>query len=181
MGGLLGLAAQNLISPAILCFVLGLAAALARSDLTVPEAAAKAMALYLLFAIGFKGGVAVAEAGVDARLGLALLAGAALSFLIPFVAFGMLRAMTSLSVVDAAAIAGHYGSISIVTFVAASAAFSALGLEAEGWMVAVAAAMEVPAIVAALWPAARGGGGAARAGTPGAAAGWTPISGARCC
>jgi hypothetical protein len=54
------LAAQNLMTPMILCFALGLAAALARSDWTVPEAMAKAMSLYLLFAIGFKGGVSVA-------------------------------------------------------------------------------------------------------------------------
>ncbi|MGY6634415.1 MAG: sodium-dependent bicarbonate transport family permease [Alkalilacustris sp.] len=142
----------------ILCFALGMAAALARSDLSFPEAVAKGMSLYLLFAIGFKGGVGVAAHGVDLGLGLALVAGIVLSAGLPFVAFGLLRAMTRLSVTDAAAVAAHYGSISIVTFVAASALLQAQGVAFEGYMVAVAAAMEAPAILAALWIISRAGG-----------------------
>ena len=115
MSEILSIAGANLLSPVILCFVLGFAAAVGRSDLTVPEAAAKAMSLYLLFAIGFKGGVAVADHGLDARLGAAIVAGVILSFLLPFVAFGLLRVMTRLSALDAAAVAAHYGSISVVT------------------------------------------------------------------
>lgn len=152
---ILSVMGQNLLSPIILSFALGLAAALARSSLSVPEAAAKALSIYLLFAIGFKGGVSVAAHGLDARLGLALVAGIALSFAIPVVAFALLRGLTRLSRVDAAAVAGHYGSISIVTFVSATAILTSRGMEYEGYMVAVAAAMEAPAIVAALWLAAR--------------------------
>ncbi len=159
MDGILTLAAQNLASPIILSFALGLGAALARSDLSIPEAAAKALSIYLLFAIGFKGGVSVSAHGVDATLIGALLAGTALSFLIPFIAFALLRVMTRLSVTDAAAVAGHYGSISIVTFVAATAALAEQGIAAEGYMVAVAAAMEAPAILSALWLVSRGAGG----------------------
>jgi hypothetical protein len=143
----------------ILCFALGLAAALARSDLTVPEAMAKAMSLYLLFAIGFKGGVSVASHGLDASLGLSLLAGVILSFALPFIAYALLRAMTQLSALDAAAVSAHYGSISIVTFVTATTVLAGRGIEAEGYMVAVAAAMEAPAIVSALWLVARSGAG----------------------
>ena len=158
MGGLLDLAATNLTSPAILCFALGLAAALARSDLSVPEAAAKALSLYLLFAIGFKGGAGVAAHGLDARLVGALVAGVILSAAIPIVAFVYLRAISRLSQTDAAAVAAHYGSISIVTFVAGTATVQAAGLLAEPYMVAVAAAMEAPAILTALWLAHRGHG-----------------------
>ena len=158
MDNILALAAENLLSPIILFFVLGFAAALARSDLSVPEAIAKGMSLYLLFAIGFKGGASVADYGVDATLLLSLAAGLILSFLLPFLAFGMLRVLTGLSVVDAAAVAAHYGSISIVTFVAASSVLTSAGLVAEGYMVAVAAAMEAPAILSALWLVARAGG-----------------------
>ena len=68
MSEILALATANIVSPIILSFVLGLAAALARSDLTFPEAAAKALSIYLLFAIGFKGGVSVAGHGVDGKL-----------------------------------------------------------------------------------------------------------------
>lgn len=161
--GLLELAAANLISPIILSFALGLGAALARSDLSVPEAAAKALSIYLLFAIGFKGGVGVAAHGLDATLVGALLGGAILSFAIPFVAFGLLRVLSSLSTVDAAAVAGHYGSISIVTFVAATSVLEGRGIDAEGYMVAVAAVMEAPAILSALWIIARTGTGKAGA------------------
>ncbi len=159
MTDLMGLASQNLLTPMILSFALGLLAALARSDLSVPEAAAKAMALYLLFAIGFKGGVAVAKTGVDAGLVAALLGGIALSFLLPFLAFGLLRALTPLPALERAAIAAHYGSISVVTFATATAALQIKGIESEGYMVAVAAAMEAPAIISALWLAARSGNG----------------------
>lgn len=158
MHSILALAGENLVSPIILSFVLGLMAALARSDLSFPEAIAKGLSLYLLFAIGFKGGTGVATHGMDARLAAALLSGVALSLLLPFIAFAMLRSLTRVSVIDAAAVAGHYGSISIVTFVAASSLLTGLGVAAEAYMVAVAAAMEAPAIVSALWLAARRGG-----------------------
>lgn len=158
MDGILALAIDNLISPIILFFVLGLLASFARSDLSVPEAVAKGLSLYLLFAIGFKGGASVAAHGLDAKLLMSLVAGGVLSAAIPFVAFGLLRVMTGLSVIDAAAVAGHYGSISIVTFVAATSVITASGLVTEGYMVAVAAIMEAPAILSALWLVARFGG-----------------------
>jgi hypothetical protein len=162
MGGLLDLAAANLVSPMILSFALGVAAALARSDLSVPEAAAKAMSLYLLFSIGFKGGVAVAGHGVDGGLVAALLAGVLLSAALPFAADLLLRLLTPLPALERAAVAAHYGSISIVTYVTAASVLQDAGIASEGYMVAVAAAMEAPAIVAALWLVARGSGGGRR-------------------
>ncbi|MEC9344817.1 MAG: sodium-dependent bicarbonate transport family permease [Pseudomonadota bacterium] len=164
MDSIVALAGANLVSPVILSFVLGLLAALARSDLTFPEAVAKGLSLYLLFAIGFKGGVGVAAHGVDARLVAALLTGVALSFLLPFLAYGLLRTLATVSVVDAAAVAGHYGSISIVTFLAATSLLAGTGIASEGYMVAVAAAMEAPAILSALWLASRGRGADERVG-----------------
>lgn len=164
MDGILALAGANLVSPIILSFVLGLVAALARSDLTFPEAIAKGLSLYLLFAIGFKGGAGVAAHGVDAMLLAALLAGVVLSLLLPFIAFALLRFLTRLSITDAAAVSGHYGSISIVTFVAASSLLAGRGIPAESYMVAVAAVMEAPAILSALWLATRRGGGSERVG-----------------
>ncbi len=145
------MAQTNLLSAPVLFFALGLTAALLRSDLEVPQAFAKAMSLYLLLAIGFKGGVAVASHGVDARIAMTLGAGLALSAAIPFIAFAGLNFATRLSKVDAAAVAAHYGSISVVTFAAATAALETAGVKAEGYMVAVAAVMETPAILSALW------------------------------
>ncbi|MEP4034666.1 sodium-dependent bicarbonate transport family permease [Roseibium polysiphoniae] len=153
---ILSLAATNLLSPIILFFVLGLVASFLRSDLSVPEAAAKALSIYLLFAIGYKGGVSVSDHGIDASLVLTLIAGLLLSFVLPLVAFGLLNVMTGLGRTDAAAVAGHYGSISIVTFVAATSVLQSQGIATEGYMVAVAAGMEAPAILSALWLATRG-------------------------
>lgn len=164
MTDILALAGTNLVSPIILSFVLGLAAALARSDLAFPEAIAKGLSIYLLFAIGFKGGAGVAAHGVEARLVAALVTGVMLSLLLPIVAFALLRLISSVSVIDAAAVAGHYGSISIVTFVAASSLLGGMGIAAEGYMVAVAAAMEAPAILSALWLAASRSGSTDRVG-----------------
>ena len=127
----LDLALTNLGSPIILSFALGLFAALAKSDLSFPEAIAKGLSIYLLFAIGFKGGVAVAAHGMDAQLLAALLVGIAISFLLPLVAFPLLQKLTRLPAVDIAAVAGHYGSISIVTFLAASSLLTANGMEGE--------------------------------------------------
>jgi uncharacterized protein len=157
MADILSLAAANLLTPMILCFALGLFAALARSELTIPEAAAKTMSIYLLFAIGFKGGVAVSDHGLDGNLLLAILGGVILSFGMPLVAFALLRVITRLSAIDAAAVAAHYGSISIVTFVTATSVLQSSGIASEGYMVAVAAAMEAPAIISALWLVSRSG------------------------
>ncbi|WP_306115191.1 MULTISPECIES: sodium-dependent bicarbonate transport family permease [unclassified Roseovarius] len=165
MGSALELAVNNFVSPVILCFLLGLAAALARSDLSFPQAVAKGMSLYLLFAIGFKGGASVADHGVDALLIMTLIAAVILSAGLPFLAFFLLKVMTRLSTLDAAAVAAHYGSISIVTFVAATSVLQAQGVASEGFMVAVAAAMEAPAIVSALWLISqRGDSGAQKSG-----------------
>ncbi|MEO1533428.1 MAG: sodium-dependent bicarbonate transport family permease [Pseudomonadota bacterium] len=157
MDGLFGLAIDNLNSPLILAFILGLLAALARSDLIFPEAAAKALSIYLLFAIGLKGGVSVTEHGADITLVLTLIAGVFLSALLPFIAFWLLRVLTRLDTTNAAAVAAHYGSISIVTFVAGTSVLESQGIAAEGYMVAVAAAMEAPAILSALWLLSRDG------------------------
>lgn len=145
----------NLMVPTILFFVLGLMAAFVRSDLSIPEGAAKFMSLYLLLAIGFKGGHSLAEHGLRSELLVAILAGLLLSFLIPFLAFMLLRVMARLDAMNAAAVAGHYGSISIVTFVAATSLLELSGVAFDGYMVAVAASMEVPAILSALWIAHR--------------------------
>ena len=152
---LVDLAVTNLLSPVVLFFALGVAAALARSDLSVPEAVAKGIALYLMMAIGLKGGVEVARQGLTSTLILTVLAGAVLSFAIPFLAYAILRFVSRLSAVDAAAVAAHYGSISPVTLAVAIEVLGRAGLNFEGYMIAVAAVMETPAILAALLIARR--------------------------
>lgn len=149
---------EALLSPVILFFVLGALAAFARSDLAIPEAIAKGMSLYLMAAIGLKGGVGVAASGFTADMAAAAAAGLALSCLIPLAAFAALRRFGRLDPVNAAAVAAHYGSVSVVTFVTGAEVLGAAGLPPAGYMVAVLALMETPAIVVGLWLARRAGG-----------------------
>lgn len=155
MPDLISLAIQNLTSPMILSFLLGAFAAAVRSDLSIPESIAKALSLYLMFAIGFKGGVSLAQSGVDASALSLVGVGMGMSFGLPVIAFALLRAFTRVGTIDAAAIAGHYGSISIVTFVTAVGFLNLNKIPFDGVLVAVMALMETPAIVTALVLAAR--------------------------
>jgi uncharacterized protein len=155
MHGIFDLALVNLLSPVVLFFALGAGAALARSDLSMPEAIAKGLALYLMMAIGFKGGVAVNVSGLSLEVVTVALAGMALGFLIPLIAYAALKATTKLDTATIAAVAAHYGSISVVTFVAGTELLKAGGVVYDGYMVAVMALMETPAIIAGLWLASR--------------------------
>ena len=136
----------NLLSPAVLFFVLGVVAALVRSDLRFPEPLYAGLTIYLLVAIGFKGGVAIAEAGL-ARVWLPALAAMALGAVIPFWTYPVLRRAGRLSAVDAAAIAAHYGSVSAVTFIAATNYLQAVNQPYENYASAFLAIMESPAIL----------------------------------
>ncbi len=152
------LAMATLLSPIVLFFLLGLGAALLRSQMSVPEAFAKGLAIYLMMAIGLKGGAEMAKSPLTLEIGLAFAAAAFLSFALPLLAFALLRVTSKMGRIDAAATAAHYGSISIVTFVAATQAVQLSGLESGGYLVAVAAVMETPAIITALLLAQRGRG-----------------------
>lgn len=149
-------ALANLFSPPVLCFLLGLAAGIVRSDLEVPEAVARSLALYLIFSIGFKGGVELAANGDLRGLLPPLLAAAALGLLLPLPAYGLLRLSTRVSRVDAGAIAARYGSVSIVTYIAATSFLQSRGIAFEAFLAAVVAVMETPAILTGLLLARRG-------------------------
>jgi hypothetical protein len=146
----LELALATILSPVVLFFVLGLVAALARSDMSIPESFAKGIAIYLMMAIGIKGGVEMSKSGFGPDVLAVMGSAIAMSFLLPLVAYLLLRVTTKLGKIDAAATAAHYGSISIVTFVAATEAVSLAGLDSSGYLVAAAALMETPAIMTAL-------------------------------
>jgi hypothetical protein len=139
-----------LLSPVILFFLLGALAAAFRSDLAIPETLAKGMSIYLMAAIGLKGGVQVSEAGASRDLFAAAIAGVALSCLIPVLAFALLRSFGRLDQLNAGAVAAHYGSVSVVTFAAGSDMLAAAGFPPVIFMVAVLALMETPAIVVGL-------------------------------
>ena len=136
----------NLTSPAILFFVLGLIAAAVKTDLRFPEPLYLGLTMYLLVAIGFKGGVAVSAAGVGA-VWLPALAAVALGAIIPLWSYPILRFAGKLPAVDAAAIGAHYGSVSAVTFIAAVSYLNELQQPYEKFASAFLAVMESPAII----------------------------------
>jgi hypothetical protein len=138
----------NLTSPPLLFFLLGALAAAVRSDLEIPEQVAKLLSLYLLFAIGFKGGVALAESPLDSSVALGLGAALLMSVIVPLYTFFLLR--RRMSAADAAATAATYGSISAVTFVTATSYLDAMTVPWSGYLVAAMALMESPAIVVGL-------------------------------
>jgi len=139
---------DNLSSPPLLFFFLGMLAVLVRSDLDIPAQIAKFMSLYLLFAIGFKGGVALNESKLDSEVWLSLGAAVLLSAVVPVYSFYVLR--RKLSVADAAATAATYGSVSAVTFITATSYLTYQGVDWNGHMVAAMALMESPAIILGL-------------------------------
>jgi hypothetical protein len=138
--------AANLLSPAVLFFGLGVAAAVVKSDLKFPEPLYVGLTIYLLTAIGFKGGVAIHEAGFGQVLlpaGAAMVLGAA----IPLWIYPLLRFAGGFRPVDAAAIAAHYGSVSAVTFITATNYLNSINVPYENYTTAFLAVMESPAIV----------------------------------
>lgn len=144
------LASDNLLSPMVLFFVLGLLAARLGSDLEIPQAVGKALSLYLMLSIGFRGGAELAHSGLSSAIVLVAAVAVSFSFVFPFIAYGLLRMGTKLDGVNAAAVAAHYGSVSVVTFVTASAFLHQEGVVFDGYLVAMMALMETPAIISGL-------------------------------
>lgn len=170
---------NNLVDPAILFFVVGVLAGLVRSNLEIPPAISRFLSMYLLMALGLKGGFALAASGLNAQvvagLGIAVL----LALVVPLIGYAVLRRFVS--GFDAAALAATYGSVSAVTFITATGHLDKIGLPYGGHMAAAMALMESPAIVLAVLMANRlrqqaaapaglvvgGGGAAVLAGPPG--------------
>jgi hypothetical protein len=139
---------MNLTNPTILFFLLGVLAVLVRSDLEIPASSSKFISLYLLFAIGFKGGQELSHTHITSEVIMTLLFGVLISACIPLYTFFVLR--LKLDVQNAAAVAAAYGSVSAVTFVAAMSFLDFHQLTCGGHMVAVMALMESPAIIIAV-------------------------------
>ncbi len=136
---------DNLTNPALLFFVLGIVAVRLKSDLAIPKNSSKFISIYLLFSIGFKGGQELAHSPNDVNIVIAIVFGVALAAIIPIYVFFLIK--KRLGVENAGAIAAAYGSISAVTFVTAVTFLETLNLHFNGYMVAVMAFMEAPAIV----------------------------------
>lgn len=146
------LISQNLLTPAILFFILGVSAGFFKSDLEIPDSISRYLSIYLMMAIGFKGGVAIANTNeFGTEVVATIFAGIAIGFLQPFLAYYLLRLTTKLDKPTAAALSAHYGSISMVTFVTAAAFLKTNEVIYAGYIVAVLALMEAPAILSGLF------------------------------
>lgn len=139
---------SNILNPPVLFFFLGMTAVFVKSDLEIPAPVPKLLSLYLLFAIGFKGGVELIKSGINQEVVLTLLAAILMACIVPIYTFFILK--LKLDIYDAAAIAATYGSISAVTFITAGAFLTELGISFDGYMVAALALMESPAIIVGL-------------------------------
>jgi len=137
-----------MIDVVVLFFLLGVFARLVKSDLRLPEALYETLSIYLLLAIGLKGGIELSKQPMLDLLPQ-MLGCMALGFAIPFVLTPVLR-LLGLSQVDAASMAAHYGSVSVVTFAVASAYLAAQGVQAEAHAALWVAIMEAPGIVAGI-------------------------------
>ena len=139
---------QNLLSPPVLFFFLGVIAVLVGSDLEIPSPLPKLFSLYLLLAIGFKGGLELQHSGLGGQVLPTIAAAVGMSLLVPVYSFLLLK--LRFDGFNAAAIAATYGSISAVTFITAESFLDTLGLDHDGFMVAALALMESPAIIVGL-------------------------------
>ncbi len=137
-----------LLDPAILFFVFGILAGTLRSNLEIPPQVSRFLSLYLLMALGLKGGFALAASGLTAEVALTLACALGLAIAIPLLSYVVLRRIVN--GFDAAAVAATYGSVSAVTFITAAQVLDSRGLEYGGHMAAAMALMESPAIVIAV-------------------------------
>jgi hypothetical protein len=139
---------QNLLDPAILFFIFGVLAGTIKSNLEIPPAISRFLSLYLLMALGLKGGFALSDSGFNAEVGLSLAAAIVLAIVIPLLGYWALKRF--ISGFDAAAIAATYGSVSAVTFVTAVQFLDNHAISYGGHMAAAMALMESPAIILAV-------------------------------
>ena len=158
-----------MIDVVVFFFLLGVLARLVKSDLRLPEALYETLSIYLLLAIGLKGGIELSKQPV-AALAPQVLACMALGFVIPFLLFPLARALR-LNGADAAALSAHYGSVSVVTFAVATAALARQGIAYESHAALWVAVMEAPGLVAGILLARRSMRGSAGGGAGGSAGG----------
>jgi uncharacterized protein len=139
---------SNILNPPVMFFFLGMFAIAVQSDLEIPNPLPKLFSLYLLIAIGFKGGHELFESGLSREVLMTMAAAVLMASIVPIYSFFILR--IKLDAFNAAAIAATYGSISAVTFITASSLLDKQGIAYSGHMVAALALMESPAIVVGL-------------------------------
>ena len=153
-GASLSMATSNVLSVPVLVFLLGVISVRLKADLRLPDPVYQATAIYLLFAIGLKGGVAL-RASEPADVVLPIVVAIALGLVIPVLVFVVLKWVTRLNGIDRGAMAAHYGSTSLVTFTAALVFLDSLDVSYEGFMPTLLTVLEIPGIIVGLLLAKR--------------------------
>ncbi|MCX7874921.1 MAG: sodium-dependent bicarbonate transport family permease [Melioribacteraceae bacterium] len=141
---------SNLNTPAILFFLLGFIASVIRSDIKIPDSIVKILSIYLMISIGYKGGYEIYHNGISSDLFKSVLISFLLGFLSTLIVFFIVYKLLKKDSVNAGAIAAHYGSVSVVTFITAISFLEKIGVEYKGYIVGMLALMESPAILIAL-------------------------------
>lgn len=145
----ISLATSNFVSVPVLVFILGVISVRLKADLRLPDPVYQAISIYLLFAIGLKGGVALRASSASEVL-IPIAVSIVLGIAIPLIAFGVLTILTKLNGVDRGAMAAHYGSTSLVTFTAALVFLESAGISYEGFMPTLLTVLEIPGIIVGL-------------------------------
>lgn len=140
---------EHLLDPVVLFFLLGILAGVSKSDLKIPQPLYETLSLYLLIAIGLKGGLALQKVPASEAV-LPIAAALSLGILIPLAAYAILRRAAGFSNADAAALAAHYGSVSAVTFAVVLGTLQKAGTAYEGFVTVLLVVLEVPAIMVAI-------------------------------
>jgi uncharacterized protein len=140
----------NLLDPVILFFIIGIVAGLLRSDLRLPAVVYETLSIYLLLAIGLKGGIQLAESEL-ARVILPSLGTLLLGLVVPIVAYLILRGIGKFSIADSAALAAHYGSVSAVTYAIVLTYIERMAIPLEGFTTVLLVLLEIPAILVGIF------------------------------
>ncbi len=141
---------SNLNTPGILFFVLGFVAAVIRSEIKVPDSIVKILSIFLMMAIGFKGGFEISKNGFEGNLIYSIIISFLIGVITPTIVFFTLIKLLKGDVINSGAIAAHYGSVSVVTFITAITFLDRSGIKYDGFMVGMMALMESPAIFVSL-------------------------------
>ncbi len=143
---------ENLISPSTLFFILGILIGVLKTNFSFPDEVKRFLSIYLMIAIGFKGGVALSNIeALGSQTIFVIFLGLGFGFLQPFLGYGLLRLTTSLDPITAAAVAAHYGSVSLLTFAVATTFLKMHNISYRGYIIAILALMEIPAIFSGLF------------------------------
>jgi len=147
---ILGLIQENILTPIVLFFILGIVEARIKSDLKIPDAISEFLPIYLLAAIGLHGGIEMRKTGFEGML-IPMLVAIALSLVMTLNHYQILRRFGRFNIFDSYALASTYGAVGAVTFSVGLSFLSNQGIASEGYIAAILAVLELIAFILAIF------------------------------